>query len=446
MSPDSPINSIKPTKIHHVVLILSAATSLVLYFHRYTWNIIRPELAREYGFTNTELGQIFSFFQAPYMLGQIPSGIICDLFGARFFLSTLIAGWSVGLVLFALAGTYITFCASRLLFGLAQAGAYPSLSNVSKNWFPPKSRTTMQGFVASFAGRAGAALSPIIMATVLMGYFGMGWRPAVILMALVGLALAVVFYLYYRNSPQTDGRVNDAEKALLLEGESSSKSKGKVMSFKQAMKNRSLVTMVIAQVANAGADIVYTTVLGSFFLSKQISIEEMGIYASFPLFGGAIGGLVGGYLNDFAIRITGSRKWGRRIMGSAGKAIAAVCVFIAIAQTSVFALAVGLFVVKFFSDWSQPTVWGTCTDIGGPYSGTVFSIVNASGNFGAFLVPPFLVGPLLDRYTSTEVVDGISKTITDYDPMFAVVAGLYVFTALLWLTIDCTKRIEPEKK
>lgn len=305
----------------------------------------------------------------------------------------------------------------------------------------------MQGFVASFAGRAGAAVAPIIMATILMGYFGLGWRTAIIIMAVIGLILAVAFYLYYRNDPSSDGRVDDAEKALLLEDKDPSKSTTrKVMSFKQAMKNRGLVTMVIAQVSNAGADIVYTTVLGSFFLSKQITIEEMGIYASFPLFGGAIGGFVGGYLNDFAIRITGSRKWGRRIMGSTGKVVAAGCVFIAIAQTSVFALAVGLFVVKFFSDWSQPTVWGTCTDIGGPYSATVFSIVNTAGNFGAFLVPPFLVGPLLDRYTSIQVVDGVSQTITDYNPMFVVVAGLYVFTALLWLTIDCTKRIEPERE
>ena len=47
-----------------------------------------------------------------------------------------------------------------------------------------------------------------------------------------------------------------------------------------------------------------------------------------------------------------------------------------------------------------------------------------------------------DRYTSMEVVEGVSQTITDYNPMFAVVAGLYFLTALLWLTIDCTKRIE----
>ena len=415
---------------------------MVLYLHRYTWLVIRSELAKEYGYTNTELEQIFAFFQVSYTLGQIPAGIICDFFGARVFLSTIVFSWSISLVVFAVAGTYLTFCASRLIFGVAQAGAYPSLSNVSRNWFPPKNRTTMQGFVASFAGRAGAALAPIIMATILMGYFGLGWRTAIIIMAAIGLILAAAFYLYYRNDPKSDARVNDDEKALLIEDKYPGKSHRKVMSFKQAMKNRSLVTMVIAQVSNAGADIVYTTVLGSFFLSKQISIEEMGIYASFPLFGGAIGGFVGGYLNDFAIRLTGSRKWGRRIMGSTGKVIAAGCVFIAIAQTSVFALAVGLFLVKFFSDWSQPTVWGTCTDIGGPYSATVFSIVNTTGNFGAFLVSPFLIGPLLDRYTSMEVVEGVSQTITDYNPMFAVVVGLYFLTALLWLTIDCTKRIE----
>ncbi len=86
--------------------------------------------------------------------------------------------------------------------------------------------------------------------------------------------------------------------------------------------------MVFAQVSNAGADIIYTSVLGSYFLSKGISIAEMGIYASFPLFGGAVGGFVGGYLNDYCIRLTGSRKNARRIMGSSGKVIATICLFL----------------------------------------------------------------------------------------------------------------------
>ena len=55
---------------------------MVLYLHRYAWLVIRPELAKEYGYTNTELEQIFAFFQVSYTLGQIPAGIFCDFFGA----------------------------------------------------------------------------------------------------------------------------------------------------------------------------------------------------------------------------------------------------------------------------------------------------------------------------------------------------------------------------
>lgn len=437
-----PGKDLYPTNIHRLVFALASITSLMLYLHRYTWAVIRPELAREYGFSNTELEQIFTFFNFTYAVGQIPGGIICDFFGARFFLSSLIFGWSLSLILFALAGSYFAFCAARLIFGATQAGAYPSLNNVSRNWFPPATRTTMQGFVASFAGRAGGALAPIIMATLLMGYCGFHWRTALIIMALGGVILAAVFVMLYRNNPKEDKRVNEAEMDLFREEQSSHGSKRTVMNFRQALKNRSLLIMVFAQVSNAGADIVYTSVLGSFFLSKNISIAEMGIYASFPLFGGAFGGFVGGFLNDYAIRATGSRKWGRRIMGSTGKAIAAICLFFAIAQTSVLALAIGLFVVKFFSDWSQPTVWGTCTDIGGRHSATVFSIVNAAGNTGAVLVPLFLLGPLLDSYTTTQVINNVSESVTNYFPMFVMVAIMYVITALCWLTIDSTKTID----
>jgi len=418
----------------------------MLYLHRYTWAVIRPELAREYGYSNTELEQIFTFFNFTYALGQIPGGVVCDYFGARFFLSSLIGGWSVGLILFALGGSFVTFCVARLIFGAAQAGAYPSLNSVSRNWFPPAKRTTMQGFVASFAGRAGGALAPIIMATVLMSYFGFHWKTALVIMAAGGLVLAVAFFALYRNSPEADERVNEAEKELFREENLAQKAQSKVLSFKEALKHRTLQIMVFAQVSNAGADIIYTSVLGSYFLSKGISIGEMGIYASFPLFGGAVGGFVGGYLNDYFIRLTGSRKKARRIMGASGKTIATICLFFAISQSSVLGIAIGLFIVKFFSDWSQPTVWGTCTDIGGRHSGTVFSIVNMSGNIGAVLVPILLLGPLLDGFATVKIVDGVSKMDTNYFPMFVVVAVMYLITAVCWLTVDASRPIDPGQK
>ncbi len=301
----------------------------------------------------------------------------------------------------------------------------------------------MQGFVASFAGRAGGAFAPVIMATVLMSYFGFDWRMALVIMASIGLILAFVFFVFYRNNPEEDPRVNEAEKELFREENRSQASQSKVISFKQALKNRSLQIMVFAQVANAGADIAYTSVLGSFLLSKGITMGKMGILASFPLIGGAVGGLVGGYLNDYLIKKTGNRKWARRIVGSSGKALATICLFFAISQPTALSISCGLLVVKFFSDWSQPTVWGTCSDLGGRHSGTVFSMVNMSGNVGAILVPVLLLGPLLDHFATTRIVNGVSETVTNYSPMFIVVGVLYMVTSICWLFVDASKPIDP---
>ena len=43
---------------------------MVLYLHRYTWLVIRPELAKEYGYTNTELEQILPSFKCLTLWGR----------------------------------------------------------------------------------------------------------------------------------------------------------------------------------------------------------------------------------------------------------------------------------------------------------------------------------------------------------------------------------------
>ena len=119
--------------------------------------------------------------------------------------------------------------------------------------------------------------------------------------------------------------------------------------------------------------------------------------------------------------------------------------FFAIKQSSVAGLAWGLFVVKFFADWSLPTVFGTCTDIGGRYPATAFSIVNFTGNIGA-LVTPLIIGPLLDHYSTIEMINGEASRITDYNPMFALVMGLYLTSAFTWFFLDCTKPLNAGKE
>jgi ACS family glucarate transporter-like MFS transporter len=431
-----------PTRIRWLIFALASLTSWFLYLHRYTWNFIRPELKSEYGFTNIQLETIYTAFSISYGIGQIPSGIICDFFGPHFFLGVIIALWSLTLMLFGSASSIGGFSGIRFLFGATQAGCYPSLSKVTRLWFPLKTRTIVQGFIASFFGRSGGAMSSIIMGTLLMGMLGLGWRASLFVMGGAGMLFAAAFLWLYRNQPETDRRVNDAER-LLIRGEDEISGDGpRVMPIRRALKNRSLLVLILQQIMNAGADGIYTFLMGSYFLeAKNVDIGTAGLLVSLPLWGGAIGGIAGGFVNDGLIYLTGSRRWSRAAAGLSGKAIASGMMFVAISQTGGVATAWCLFVVKFFTDWTQPTVWGTCTDMGGRYSATVFSIINTAGSVGGVIFAP-VVGIILDRFTTQQHVDGVTQNVTNYTPVFVIVAGMYIVSALCWLFIDCTNSLD----
>ena len=98
---------------------------------------------------------------------------------------------------------------------------------------------------------------------------------------------------------------------------------------------------------------------------------------------------------------------------------------------------------KFFSDWSQPTVWGTCTDLGGRFSATVFSIINTSGTISGIMMP-YVFGTLLDWNTTHRLIDNAETSVTNWAPLFALLALMYLASGITWLLIDCTDSLERE--
>ena len=81
---------------------------------------------------------------------------------------------------------------------------------------------------------------------------------------------------------------------------------------------------------------------------------------------------------------------------------------------------------KFFSDWSQPTTWGACTDLGGRFSATVFSIINTAGTLGGVAMPIVFGTTVLDRFTDTstgDIVTGLDVATTDWNPLFVLAGG-----------------------
>lgn len=419
----------RPSRIRWIIFTLACLASWLLYLHRYSWGIIKPAFRRENpGINDVEIGWLDSAFQAAYGIGQIPGGLAGDLFGPRATLSLFALVWSLAAAGVAWTGGFWNLIGARAAFGLAQAGAYPVISKITRVWFPLASRTSVQGAVTAM-GRVGAAFAPLIIATLMIGVFGLSWQTTLVLLTLPGLFLAVGVWALVRNRPGEHPLVNEAERKLLEDAPPASPEMTASKPLLQ-LNGPSLVSlsmMLLYIFASTFQDQFYLYWLPSFLQEgKGLSVVTMGLVTPLIFIGGAVGGVLGGFLNDYWIRRTGNRRWSRSLVAFSGKSIAAALVLLSMQVGEVWLVVGVLVAVRIFSDWSLPTQWAAVTDMGGRAAATVFGIVNTAGSLGGFVAGP-IFGYLKQEY--------------GWDGVFYGVAGMCAFAAMTWLFLDCTQRL-----
>jgi MFS family permease len=100
--------------------------ALITFIDRTNISVAAPEIAKEFGFTKTQLGWIFSTFGFAYALGQIPGGWISDRYGARKVLAIVVMFWSLMTMMTAHAVGFISMLVIRFVFGIGEAAAWPA--------------------------------------------------------------------------------------------------------------------------------------------------------------------------------------------------------------------------------------------------------------------------------------------------------------------------------
>ena len=417
----------RPTNTRWLIFALACAASFINYVHRYSWGVVKPYLQKEYGLLDSDVGWLDAAFNLTYAAGQFPGGLAGDIFGPRTLIPTVAVLWSLVVAAPGVVSGFWRLYVVRLVFGVVQAPAYPNLGKVTKSWFPISIRTSVQGMVASFSGRAGAASASVIIATLLIGYWKLSWQSALWVVAAGGVIFAVVFWLLFRNSPAEHPWTNEEEQELIEKGEAPPTEHAAARFDWSPANVRNILFFLAASFCSTFADNLFVFWIPAYLVDeKGFGPIEMGLFASLPLWGGAIGGLCGGVLNDVLIRVTGNRRLARSLVASVGKLIAAVLIVASLGAEDGRIVMVILFCCKFFSDWSQPTWWGTVTDIGGPAAGRVFGMVNTIGSAGAFAAGPAM---------------GYIKQLYGWESLFCFVGGIYVLTAIWWSCVNCTQKL-----
>jgi MFS family permease len=163
-----------------------------------------------------------------------------------------------------------------------------------------------------------------------------------------------------------------------------------------------------------------------------ISYENSEIIIGLPFLCGAAGSLLGGRLSDVLVSRTGSRRWGRSLLGVGGFTAAGLCVM---ASGFVAApwQAMGLWcLASLFNDLAIPVIWAVCADVGGRFSGTVAGIMNMLGGVGGMLSPaliPVVLAALPSHYS-----DAFRWRL-----IFAGLSVAWFVGAAAWLLIDAGK-------
>ena len=415
----------RPTRVRHVVLGLTVAAYMITYMDRVVISSAVPSIQEEFGFSIITMGWILSSFQWAYALFQIPAGWLGDRFGPRRALTSIVVWWSIFTALTTAAWNATSMAAIRFLFGMGEAGAFPIATRSLSRWMLPSERGFAQG-VTHAGSRLGGALTPAIVGLLIARY---GWRTPFLCFSVIGVAWAILWFWYYRDSPAEHSSTNASERDLIVAATGNRLSASRPpVPWKAILATRQMWTISAMYFCYAYSISMYLVWFPKYLNAERgFSLEKMGLYASFPLLAGTIGDLFGGWISDVWLKRSGDLKRARRVVAASGFILAAIAIppacFTTNPITSVWFSSLAVFGLEATVGCS----WAITLDIGGQFAGSVSALMNSFGNIGG---------------ATASALSAYLVKLYGWNAAFLAVAGLCVIAAALFMWIDASRRIQ----
>lgn len=338
----------------------------------------KNDMAVDLSLSDTFFGWVFGAFALGYAVLMIPSGWLADRFGPRRFLALIVLLWSVFTLSTGLVNGAITLVAVRLLFGMAEAGAYPTAARAIFNWMPVTERGLSLGLLNT-GSRLGAAIGLALMS---VSTFYLGWRLSFALLGVAGFAWATFWVVWFRDYPGEKPDVSESELTYIRASRLvATAEKGGWQALLKLPNAYLVVTQYFA--SNFTFFICFSWLLPYVRDTYHLDGRQAGLYASIPLYFGAVATWLGGYAVDVLYR-KGRKTGSRRIPAIAGFGIAAITLLLAGSMTSGLAFVICFAFTTLGVDLTLSPSWTTASDIGREYTGTLSAAMNTVGSLGAF--------------------------------------------------------------
>ena len=282
-------------KIQTTAMILLFLAAVINYLDRSSLSVANLTIREELGLTATEIGALLSVFSLAYGIAQLPCGPLLDRKGPRIMLGLGMFFWSLFQAVSGMVHSFTQFVLVRIGMGIGEAPMNPCGVKVINDWFNIKERGRPMGFFNA-ASTIGVAISPPILAAMMLM---MGWRWMFITIGVLGIFVAIGWYMLYRN--REDIPLTADEQAYLNAG--SVNVRRDPLSFaewRSLFKNKTMWGMMFGfSGINYTAWLYLAWLPGYLQTAYNLDLKSTGFMAAIPFLFGAAGMLINGYVTDW---------------------------------------------------------------------------------------------------------------------------------------------------
>lgn len=176
------------------IMVLLFFATTINYIDRQVIGLLKPYIAEDLGWSESDYGYIVAAFQAAYAIGLLLTGRMLDRIGTRLGYTIAIFVWSLVGMAHAAARSAFSFGVARFFLGLGQSANFPAAVKSVAEWFPKKERALATGLFNS-GSNIGAITAPIIVAAITLAY---GWQWAFIITGALGFVWILFWLISYR--------------------------------------------------------------------------------------------------------------------------------------------------------------------------------------------------------------------------------------------------------
>jgi D-galactonate transporter len=385
---------------------------IVAYLDRVNIGFAQLQMKTDLGFSDAVYGFGAGIFFVGYVLFEVPSNLLLERVGARFWIARIMIMWGLVSASMMFVRNETWFYIMRFLLGIGEAGFAPGIILYITYWYPSSRRArvfSMYMIALAMSGVIGGPLSGWILASMAGANGWAGWQWLFLIEGIPAVLLGIAVLWYLDDSPETARWLSSEEKNLVRSALQTSSQEqvhtGERQSQSQSQSHGSDIRAALLSrkvwLLGASYFLILCGLYGISFWLPQI-IRGLGVAGSLQI--GLLSGVLYGAAALAMLLVSRSsdmrreRHWHILACASLG-----ACGFAASAALSnspamsLFALTAAtcgvLAVLPVF--WTLPTAF-----LRGSAAAAGVALVNSFGNIGGF-VAPFGIGLVKQATQST---------------------------------------------